>query len=54
MNIFRIGHDEWGRALINGLSWNLLHVAFWVGVTVVVGHLVVRALATRRRRGRGG
>ncbi len=54
MSIFRMGHDEWGRQLVNGLSWNLLPVAFWAGVAVIMGHLVVRTLAARRRRRREG
>lgn len=52
MSIFRLGHDEWGRGLVDGLSWDLLAVAFWAGVVVIVGHFIVRALtAGRRRRG---
>ena len=30
MEIFRKGHDEYGRVLTDGLSWDLLPVAFWL------------------------
>ena len=36
MNIFRMGHDEFGRVLTDGLSWDLLPVAFWAAVVIIV------------------
>jgi hypothetical protein len=53
MNIFRMGHDEWDRVLVNGLSWDLLPLAFWAGVAVIIGHLMYRAFKGGRR-GQGG
>jgi hypothetical protein len=53
MDILRYGHDSFGAQVVNGASWDLLPVAFWAGVAVIVGHLVYRAL-TRRRTGNGG
>jgi hypothetical protein len=50
MNLFRMGHDAYGQSLIDGLSWDLLPVAFWAGVVVIVGHLVIRALTSGKRR----
>jgi hypothetical protein len=50
MSLLRFGHDPYGQRVIDGASWDLLPVAFWTGVAVIVIHLVVRAL----RRGRGG
>lgn len=53
MDILRYGHDSFGARVLNGVSWDLLPVAFWAGVAVIVGHLVYRAIA-RRRTGNGG
>ena len=54
MEIFRMGHDAYGKVLVDGLSWDLLPVAFWAAVVVIVGHLMVRALgAGKRRKGKG-
>jgi hypothetical protein len=50
MNLLRFGHDTYGNRIIDGASWDLLPVAFWAGVAVIVVHLVIRAL----RRGRNG
>jgi hypothetical protein len=36
---------------VNGASWDLLPVAFWAGVAVIVVHLVWRAV--KRRPGSG-
>jgi hypothetical protein len=53
MNILRFGHDAWGERVVNGLSWDLLPVAFWAGVAVIVGHLIWRAMkrGSARRNG---
>ena len=51
MNLLRFGHDAYGERALNGVSWDLLPVAFWAGVAVIVGHLIYRAL---RRGGRSG
>lgn len=54
MSIFRIGHDEFGRVLTDGLSWDLLPVAFWAAVVIIVGHAIVYAVTSgRRRKGEG-
>jgi hypothetical protein len=50
MNLLRFGHDAYGERVLNGASWDLLPVAFWAGIAVIVIHLVYRAL----RRGKGG
>ena len=49
MSLLRYGHDAYGEAVLNGVSWDLLPVAFWAGVAVIVVHLIWRAL----RRGKG-
>ncbi len=54
MNIFRMGHDAYGQVVHDGLSWDLLPIAFWAAVVVIVGHLIVRALSSgKRRKGEG-
>jgi hypothetical protein len=53
MDMLRYGHDSFGARVLNGVSWDLLPVAFWAGVAVIVVHLVYRAIA-RRRTGNGG
>ena len=53
MNIFRMGHDEYGKVLTDGLSWELLPVVFWAAVAVIVVHLIVSALSGKRRKGEG-
>ena len=53
MDLVRHGHDSFDADIINGVSWDLLPVAFWAGVAVIVGHLIYRAIA-RRRTGNGG
>jgi hypothetical protein len=53
MSIFRYGHDSFGEKILNGVSWDLLPVAFWAGVAVIVGHLVWRALSKNSGKGRG-
>jgi hypothetical protein len=52
MNLLRFGHDTYGERVLNGVSWDLLPVAFWAGVAVIVGHLIYRAL--RRGSGKNG
>jgi len=51
VNLLRYGHDAYGASVLNGVSWDLLPVAFWAGVAVIVGHLIWRAV---RRGGKGG
>lgn len=53
MSILRYGHDTYGEPVINGLAWELLPVAFWAGVAVIVAHLVWRAVKGTQRRGGG-
>lgn len=50
MQLLRYGHDSFGEPVVNGVSWDLLAVAFWAGIAVIAGHLLWRAL---KRRGGG-
>jgi hypothetical protein len=51
IDIFRTGHDIWGRPVLQGVAWDLVWVALAVGAAVIVGHAIWRAV---RRGGRGG
>lgn len=53
MDILRYGHDSYGQQIVNGAAWDLLPVAFWAGVAVIIGHLIYRAIARRRSVNRG-
>jgi hypothetical protein len=54
MDILRYGHDTFGERLINGASWDLLPVAFWAGIAVIVIHLIYRAMTRNSGRKGGG
>jgi hypothetical protein len=53
MEILRIGHDEWGRRLVEGVSWDLLAVAAGIGAVVIVGHIIY-SLIRGQTRDKGG
>ena len=54
MDMLRYGHDSFGAQVVKGVSWDLLPVAFWAGVAVIVAHLIYRVFARRRARSGGG
>ena len=54
MDILRYGHDSFGERVMNGVSWDLLPIAFWAGVAVIVIHLVLRARNKGAGRKSGG
>ena len=49
MELVRITRNAWGDETLEGVSWDLLPVAFGLGVAIILGHLVWRALRKRRR-----
>jgi len=49
MDILRMGHDVWGQRVIEGISWQLLPVAFGIGVVVIVGHLLYKLVRGNRK-----
>ncbi len=53
MEIFRITRNAWGQETLEGISWDLLPVAFWLGVAIIGGHLIWRALRGKRGTARG-
>lgn len=48
MEFFRITRNAWGQETLEGISWDLLPVALAVGGTIIIGHLMWRALRKRR------
>ena len=44
MDIFRMGHDIWGRPVLEGVSWGLIAVAAAVGAIVIIAHALYRLL----------
>lgn len=54
MEFLRYGHDSFGERVLNGVSWDLLPVAFWAGVAVILVHLVWRTLRRNRAPRQGG
>jgi hypothetical protein len=50
MEIFRVSRNVWGQETIQGLSWDFLPVAFWIGIVFIVGHaLYCRLVASNRK-----
>jgi hypothetical protein len=47
VEFLRYTHNAWGQETLQGVSWDLLPVAFGLGVVSIVGHLVWRALRKR-------
>jgi hypothetical protein len=50
MQLFREGHDMWGRTVLEGVSWNLIWVALAAGLAVIIVHQILRLF----RRGKPG
>lgn len=48
MEILRITRNAWGQETLEGMSWDLLPVAFGVGVAIIIGHLIWRAVRKPR------
>ncbi len=42
MELVRVSRDAWGQEVLEGISWDLLPVAFAIGALVIVGHLIYR------------
>lgn len=50
IELFRKGHDMWGRTVLEGVSWRLIWVALGLGLAVIIGHQLYRLI----RRGKSG
>jgi hypothetical protein len=40
MEFFRITRNHRGQETLEGMSWDLMPVAFRTGVAIIVGHLI--------------
>jgi hypothetical protein len=49
VDLLRTTRNAWGDEALEGVSWDLLPVAFGIAVVFILGHLAWRAL--RRRKG---
>jgi hypothetical protein len=47
MELLRYTHNAWGQETLEGMSWDVLPVAFGLGIAFIVGHLLWRALRKR-------
>jgi hypothetical protein len=47
VELVRITRDAWGQETLEGISWDLLPVAFGLGLAIIIGHLAWRALRKR-------
>ena len=47
MEFLRHTHNAWGQETLAGISWDLLPVAFGLGIAFIVGHLAWRAIRKR-------
>ncbi len=50
MEILRVGHDAWGRLVLQGVSWDLLPIAAALGALVIVGHAIYRLIRRKPER----
>ena len=49
MELLRVSRNVWGQEVVEGISWDLLPVAFALGAAVIIGHAVFRLVRRRRR-----
>ncbi|MFO7275724.1 MAG: hypothetical protein DIU56_001705 [Pseudomonadota bacterium] len=49
MELVRVSRDVWGQEVLEGVSWDLLPVAFGIGAVVIVGHAIWRLVRRRAR-----
>jgi hypothetical protein len=47
MEFLRTTHNAWGQETLEGVSWDLLPLAFGLGLAFIVGHLIWRAIRKR-------
>jgi hypothetical protein len=48
LEILRYGRDVYGRAVLEGVSWDLIAVFFGFGLAVIVVHTLYRRLLAPR------
>ena len=47
MEFVRTTSNAWGQETLEGISWDLLPVAFGLGVAIIIGHLLWRTIRKR-------
>jgi hypothetical protein len=50
---FRVGKNQWGQEVLEGISWDLLGVFFGIAVAFIIGHALYMWLMTRKGRKSG-
>jgi hypothetical protein len=48
MQLFRMGHDVYGQPVLEGVSWDLLGIAFGVAAVVIVAHAIFSLFRGKR------
>ncbi len=48
MQLFRVGHDVYGQRVLEGVSWDLLGVAFGAAVVVILAHAIFSLFRGKR------
>jgi hypothetical protein len=51
MELVRISRDAWGQQVLEGISWDLLPVAFALGAIVIIGHAIYRLIRKKHTHG---
>jgi hypothetical protein len=49
MELVRVSTDVWGRQVLEGISWDLLPVAFGIAAAVIIGHAIYRLVRKGRK-----
>lgn len=50
MEIFRMGHDIYGREIVQGAAADLVWLFFGIGAALIVGHALYRRFFAPRAR----
>jgi hypothetical protein len=50
VDILRISRDVYGRETLQGMSWDLIPVFFWLACALIAGHALYRALLAPKQR----
>ena len=49
MELFRYSRDAWGQQTLEGISWDLFWVFLAISAAFIVGHLIFRAVAGKKK-----
>lgn len=48
MELLRYSRDAWGQTTLEGMSWDLFWVFLGIGVVIIVGHLIYKAVTGKK------